>query len=226
MKALFTIKPAITKQSAIAATALISLISVLYPNVSAAAFSLQAEGQNTTALVFDIKNTTQTKTQSSLTIDSIVSNDPLPKLVQKYLEDRNSPLSIYAEDMVILPNWKKALAISFVESNMGLRCADNNCSGIGVKPGHPLWRKYQTKLDWFVDLNNLLSKPIYSEKYDTFRKMKGVYVQPGSEGWVKGAEKIYGELTELEEQAEHMRSLAANGNQVALANTSNMLSVK
>lgn len=218
MKALFTLMPAITKQSAIAATALFSLISVLYPNISAAAFSLQAEGQNTSALVFEIKNTAQNKNSGSLTIDTIMSNDPLPKLLAKYLEARKSPLSVYSEDMIQLPNWKKALAISFVESNMGIRCADNNCSGIGVHPSHPSWRKYPTKLDWFKDLDRLLAKPIYSEKYDTFRKMKGVYVQPGSEGWVRGAEKIYAELTELEEQADHMRALAANGGQLAIAN--------
>ncbi len=217
MKALFTLKPAITKQSGIAALALVSLMSVLYPNVSSAAFSLQAEGQNTTALVFDIKNTAQTKTQNSLTIDTIMESDPLPGLLEEYLQKRKSPLAVYSKDMIQLPYWKKALAISFVESNMGIRCADNNCSGIGVHPTHPLWRKYPTKLDWFKDLNVLLSKPIYSEKYDTFRKMKGVYVQPGSEGWVRGAEKIYAELTELEEQADHLRAIAANGSHLAIA---------
>jgi hypothetical protein len=85
---------------------------------------------------------------------------------------------------------------------MGKYCFDNNCSGIGVKPGHPSWRKYSTKLDWFVDLNTLLEKPIYKEKYTTFRKMKGVYVQPGSESWVYGAQKKYDELMAITQAAE------------------------
>ena len=107
--------------------------------------------------------------------------------------------------MVKLPQWQRALAVSYVESHMGLYCFDNNCSGIGVKPGHPSWRKYPTKLEWFKDLSKLLEKPIYKEKYTTFAKMKGVYVQPGSANWVNGAQKKYNELIALTNEAEQER---------------------
>ena len=86
---------------------------------------------------------------------------------------------------------------------------DNNCSGIGVKPGHPSWRKYKTKLDWFIDLNNLLEKPIYKEKYTTFKKMRGVYVQPGSDNWVNGATKKYNDFMAITTQAEIDRQALA-----------------
>ncbi len=219
MKALFTLKSAINQSSVIAAVTLVSLVSVIYPEIGKANFSLQAEGQNTTALVFEIKNPAQTQTQSSLTIQNIIDSDPLPVLLSQYLKNRKSPLDVYSKNIILLPNWKKALAISFVESNMGRFCADNNCSGIGVAPETPTWRKYSTKLDWFIDLDKLLAKPIYSERFNTCRKMKGVYVQPGSEGWVNGCEKVYSELTDLEEQAAHQRlSFNTSPTLLALAN--------
>lgn len=220
MKALFTFKSAINQSTVVATIALISLISVIYPEVSLATISLQAEGQNTAALVFEIKNPTKIETQSSLTIKTILENDPLADLLEDYLVKYKSPLAPYAKDMIALPNWKKALSISFVESNMCRRHVDNNCSGIGVAPGHPLWRKYKTHYDWFVDMDKLMDKPMYSQKYTTFRKMKGVYVQPGSESWVRGAEKIYAELTGLEDQAAEARYAAqVSGSSLALANS-------
>ncbi len=196
---------------------MVSLISVIYPEIGKADYSLQTQRSNTSALVFEIQNPAQT--QSSLTIQTILENDPLPALVAKFLKDNKSPLSIYSKDIVMLPNWKKALAISYVESNMGIHCVNNNCSGIGGAPGTPTWRKYSTKLDWFVDLDKLLSQPRYSEKYNTCAKMKGVYVQPGSAAWVWGCEKVYSQLTDLEEQASQIRiTRSSSPTLLALAN--------
>jgi hypothetical protein len=218
MKALFTLKSAINQPTVFATIALISLISVIYPGIGKAEYSLQTTGQNTKALVFEIKNQPKIQTQSSLSIQTIANQDPLPPLLQKYLADHNSPLAPYAADMVQLPNWKMALSISFVESNMCIHQVDNNCSGMGGAPGSKTWRKYATQLDWFTDLNNLLNKPIYADKYNTFEKMKGVYVQPGSPAWVHGAEKIYAQLSDLEEQAIVTRDQKSP---LALANTGN-----
>ncbi|MDP3800131.1 MAG: hypothetical protein Q8Q90_01780 [bacterium] len=189
---------------------LVSLISLVYPEIGLGA-SLQTEAENQ-PLVFEIKNqsikTEFTTPLNSLAFSEVIENDPLVIKLEQYLIKYKSPLAEYSDEIVLQPQWKRALAISFVESNMGLRCHDNNCSGIGVKPGHKLWRKYKTKLDWFVDMNQLLEKPMYKEKYTTFRKMKGVYVQPGSERWVRGAEKIHSELTALEQEAQTERLLA------------------
>ena len=209
MKALFALQPAKGRHQILAGLLLASLFSLVHPGLSKADFSLQADG-NTAALVFQIKSPSKIETQSSLTIQDIIDSDPLPGLLTDYLNSYKSPLAPYAAQIIQEKNWKKALAISFVESNMGRFCADNNCSGIGVKPGHPSWRKYETKLDWFSDLNDLLDKPIYSKKYPTCRKMKGVYVQPGTETWVYGCEKIYSELTGLEDQAESLRIARIN----------------
>jgi hypothetical protein len=185
------------------ALVLVSLVSFIYPEIGKADFSLQTPVQTTTdALVFQIKNS---NTQTGLTMQNVVDQDPLSTLLTQYLNSYGSPLGQYSSQIIQLPNWKKALAISYVESHMGVYCSNNNCSGIGGAPGTSTWRQYQTKLDWFTDLDTLLSKPLYSEKYNTCQKMKGVYVQPGSASWVYGCEKIYSELTNLEEQASQQR---------------------
>ncbi len=82
---------------------------------------------------------------------------------------------------------------------------DNNCSGIGVAPGHRLWRKYTTHLDWFKDMSALMEKPMYKEKFTTFQKMRGVYVQPGSANWVNGAQAKYNDLIKLTQDSEIQR---------------------
>jgi len=225
MKALSTLKSAIGQYSFIGTFVLIAALPpVIFPEVALAASLQTSENQ---ALVFEIKdpqNTLQNK--KSLTLEQISYTDPLVVKVKQYLEDRKSPLAVYAADIVTQPQWQRALGVSFVESNLGKFCFDNNCSGIGVKPGHPSWRKYATKLDWFIDLNRLLEKPIYKERNNTFEKMRGVYVVPGSAGWVNGATKVYNELMAITKQAEaerreiadhYHKQIVFGGNSVELA---------
>ncbi len=160
-------------------------------------------------------------TQNSLTIQTVQENDPLVVNLKQFLKDNDSPLGEYASEIIKQPQWQRALAISYVESHMGRNCFDNNCSGIGVKPGHPSWRKYTTKLDWFIDLNTLLEKPIYKEKYTTFKKMRGIYVNPGSDNWVNGAQQKYNQLMALTEKSENeARALAqTHTSEIALLST-------
>ncbi len=228
MKALSLLRSAIDHGTIASAIALVSLVSVIYPEIGLAS-SLQTGEEN--ALVVEIKDPasvltpkpqeklaeiTATTSDTSLTYDQVINNDPLVNNLREYLNSYGSPLAVYADQIVQQPNWQKALAISFVESNMGKYCADNNCSGIGVAPGHPSWRKYDTKLDWFKDLCQLLDKPIY-QKYNTFEKMKGVYVQPGSAQWVNGAKKIYAELMTVEEQSNQQRVAMQQPHTVTIA---------
>lgn len=174
------------------------------------AASLQTTGQDS-LLVFEVKNPIPNPEENKnlLTYNEIVASDPLVENLRSYLQQLNSPLAEYTEEIVKQPQWQRALAISWVESNMCRRQVDNNCSGIGVAPGHKLWRKYPTKLDWFKDMTNLLEMPLYKEKYTTFKQMKGVYVQPGSYRWVYGAQAKYDELMALTKRSEEERILAA-----------------
>lgn len=212
MKALLNLKSAINQSTVFGIIALVSLLPVLVP---ASAFAAdQTSSQQ--AQIFKIQNSTKINSaeetpaivtvtqpsQNSLSIEEVQSNDTLSIKLKQYLEKHNSPLAEYSAEIVKQPQWERALAISWVESNFGRRCADNNCSGIGVEPGHRLWRKYPTKLDWFKDMSALMEKPIYKEKYKTFRQMKGVYVSPGTENWVRGAEVKYAALTNLKLEAE------------------------
>lgn len=206
MKALLTLKSAINQSSVIGFITLVTLVPVIYPETSLAANSLQTQGEK--SLVFQIKDPNliqQNQNLSALSYAALANQDPLVIKLRDYLEQHNSPLAEYAAEMVQNPNWEKALAISNVESNMGIHCYDNNCSGIGVKPGHPSWRKYSTKLEWFRDLCELLEQPLYKDRFNTFEKMRGVYVQPGSASWVYGAKKTYAELMILEKDAEEQR---------------------
>ncbi len=205
MKALFTLKSA--KEISLVIATLILSTPWIYPEVVLAS-SLQTNGQNT-ALVFSIQNSSITgetvskdENQTLLTYDQIIESDPLVSRLKQYLEDHNSPLAPYADEMVKQPQWQRALAISWVESNFCIHNLDNNCSGIGVAPGNPAWRKYTTNLDWFKDMTKLLEQPRYKEKYTTFKQMKGIYVYPGSPSWVNGATQKYAELMALTTEAE------------------------
>ncbi len=114
--------------------------------------------------------------------------------LKNYLDSKNSPLSAIVDTLAELKHWKLVLAISNSESSLGKRCYNNNCSGIGVEPGHPLWRNYNSKADWAKDLDRLLEK-----RYNnwTLEKMNGVYNYPGSKNWLMASKQI---LEDLQEQ--------------------------
>jgi hypothetical protein len=203
MNALFTLQSA--KDYLKVLLAMLCLIFVVFPDFAGAA---QTAGQNQ-PLVFEVKDPKTLQNKTYLSFEEVISNDPLTLKLEAYLKKHNSPLAQYADKIPQNPQWQRALAISWVESNFGRRCADNNCSGIGVAPGHPSWRKYETKYTWFQDMCKLMERDIYKNKYTTFRKMKGIYVYPGSEGWVRGAEQKYGELMALTKEAIEERQMLA-----------------
>lgn len=197
-------------QKAVIILAFLPVTTMVYPKVTAAAHT--AQNQSEKALVFHVNSIQKENLQvSALTFDELIAhaeaqtnqrNKILADEVRIYLESKGSPLAIYAEEIILQPQWQRALAISFVESNFGKHCADNNCSGIGVHPRHPSWRKYPTKLDWFKDMNALLEKPIYKERYNTCQKMLGVYVVPGSPRWLNGCNKVSNELLAITAEVE------------------------
>lgn len=114
--------------------------------------------------------------------------------LKTYLESKGSPLALFADTIAKLKHWRLVLAISNSESSLGRRCADNNCSGIGVMPGHRLWRTYETKAEWAKDLDKLIEKRY---KNWSLEKMNGVYNQPGSENWVYAARQILDDLQSI-----------------------------
>ena len=209
--------------------AFLPLVFMVYPEFVAAAYV----AQNTPgkALVFEIDSKSKQNSinaQSMLTYDELAqyhAKTDMPTLlapkVKAYLEAKGSPLAQYADEIVKQPQWQRALAISYVESNFGKRCADNNCSGIGGAPSMKSWRKYPTKLDWFKDMSALLEKPTYKVKYTNCNTMKGVYVVPGSANWVNGCNKASNELLSITAQADNERLAFMNSkpNTVSVAAT-------
>ncbi len=113
--------------------------------------------------------------------------------LKAYLEDKDSPFADIVDTIAELKHWKMVLAISNSESSLGKRCYNNNCSGIGVEPGHPLWRDYSSKRDWAKDLDKLIEKRY---KDWTLEEMNGVYNKPGSSNWVSASTQILEEIGE------------------------------
>jgi len=111
-----------------------------------------------------------------------------------YLKNKNTPFAEVSDIIAEQKHWKLILAISFAESTFGRNCVDNNCSNIGVKPGHDYWRKYASLGDWVKDFNKLLERR-YSDW--TLEEMNGVYVQPKNPNWLVATRQI---LEELQEQ--------------------------
>ncbi len=205
MKAPLNLNSVIEK--AVAILAFLPLLFMVYPEFAVAAYTAQNKGDK--ALVFEIDSKS---TQKLLTYDELAQyhsktdiNIILAPKVKAYLESKGSPLAVYADEIVKQPQWQRALAISYVESNFGKRCADNNCSGIGVAPSHPSWRRYPTKLEWFKDMNTILEKPIYKERYTNCKAMMGVYVVPGSPRWLNGCTQVSNELLAITAQAQNER---------------------
>lgn len=115
--------------------------------------------------------------------------------LKSFLENRKSP---FAEDDIIdtiarQPHWRLILAVANAESSLGKHCVDQNCSGIGVAPGHELWRKYKDVKNWVLDLNRLLERR-YADK--TLEQMCGVYVQPCNPNWLLATNQIFEQLRE------------------------------
>lgn len=113
--------------------------------------------------------------------------------IRLFLEERGSPFAEFADTIAAQPHWQLILAISFAESTLGKKCSDNNCSNIGVKPGHSMWRTYPSLKEWVIDFNSLLERRY---KDWTLEDMCGVYVKPCNSNWMLATTQILGELKE------------------------------
>ena len=163
--------------------------------------------------VFEIKSTTpiddlgkQKDAQAEAQIQQQVDLAKLNKkvtLVRSYLQSKNSPLATYTEYLVSQDDWKTIIAVSNSESNMGLHCYRNNCSGIFGSQG---LKSYETIPDWIVDFQSLIDKRY---KGMTLNQMDGVYVQPRSTNWLVASSRVYNDLSEIEAQANSVDDLQA-----------------
>jgi hypothetical protein len=153
----------------------------------------------------------------------LASQDPLVQKLKQYLQDKNSPLADSADKIVTYDNWERALGISLVESNMcrftpkysskGKIMESYNCSGIGGDN----FKRYDSYMDWFSDMDSLLSQPNYANR--PIEKFIGYYVQPGSRSWLYGVKKTEAELVEMENQAKQERLALTSNPQLAFAVT-------
>lgn len=162
--------------------------------------------ESTANSTFEIKITTEKISKLILEnfgeLETIKSSniDPLKsrkEALQKYFtEVRPSALVNYVDVLAEQSQWRKIIAISFVESTMCKRHYYNNCWGITYRSG---LAKYPSFAEAIVDTNRVLEKR-YSDK--TYEQMNGVYVQPKNPNWLRGAKQIEAELdTHVEPRA-------------------------
>lgn len=209
MKALYTLKSVVNQSSMVGIMALATLTPVVLPHVALAA---EQQSSSQSAKVFEINiadpklsKQVSNPSQNSLNIADIQNTDPLVINLTSYLQSKGSPLAPNAAEIVKFPFWQRALGISLVESHM---CAytpkvktkqgwieSYNCSGIGGNN----YRIYTSYMDWFADMNSLLSQPNYVNR--PIEKFIGYYVVPGGYNWLYGVKKTESELAILEQQS-------------------------
>jgi len=185
------------KEKFAVAIALFSLIAWHLPAFRATPVKAAAQENSQ---VFEIKSTIsitdleKQKEQQSQQQAEFAKINRKVSLVRAYLQEHNSPLATYTEYLVAQDDWKTIIAISNSESNMGLHCYMNNCSGIFGGQG---LKTYQTVPDWIVDMQALIDKRY---KGMTLAQMDGVYVQPRSVNWLIASSRVYSDLSEIEKQ--------------------------
>lgn len=205
--------------------ALFSTLFLVYPETTVLASGLQTQNGET-AQVFELNSKQNTElvtiqaVPKSITIGDIVTtNDLLAPSLKQYLQSKGSPIAAFADEIPAkYNNYKRVIAISFVESNMCKRTPkirtkhgsveSHNCSGIGG--GSRVYGSYE---EWFADMNNLLNKPNYASR--PLEKFLGYYVVPGSKNWLNGVKKVEGDIAYLENNA--AQQLAAMKNDPSLS---------
>lgn len=232
MKASYPLESAIEKSFVI--IALFSTLFLAYPETTVLAQGLQTQNGKM-AQVFDLNSKSNKKlaqenlVQTSISVADIVTvNDLLAPELYNYLSSKGSPLAKHANNIPKYNNWKRALAISFVESNMCKRTPKKwvngalqesyNCSGIAN--GKRVYNNYE---EWFADMNNLLNKPAYVNR--PIEKFLGFYVVPGSRNWLLGVKKVEADLAHLENVA-NQKHLALTTGYLNIASTENPELVK
>ncbi len=189
------------KEKFIATIGFLSLIVWHYPVIGTAyaqtngsekgqVFEIISETQS----LNDISQDSQNKNENAAAQQQKAKIDLEVQLVRSYLQSKNSPFANYTEILLAQNDWKTILAVSNSESNMGLHCYKNNCSGIFGNSG---LRSYASVTDWMVDFQSLIDKR-YKNK--TLAQMNGVYVVPRSNNWLQASSTVYDDLTQIEKQ--------------------------
>jgi len=182
----------------ITVVALISVIFMVYPKLTLADTLRNPEDNG--KLIFNIKlKNDQNQISNNLTIQEIDPNYQakiiLTQKLHDYLAEYNSPLADRAS-VLVDTDFKRIIAISYIESHMGLHQAYNNYSGIMTGSGK--LKRYKDNVAWINDMNDLLGKH-YPDQ--SFAQMNCRYVHPCSKTWVYSTNMIYKQLANLETEA-------------------------
>ena len=190
---------------------LVSFASTIFPHEALAA-TIENEKGKPLPFVFTVNDHLEFVRQTNTTAvqkyreneyqKALQKQQLLAYRVQQYLEQQNSPLALYSSNLITLKNWKKIVALSNAESSMCTHYPERtaNCWGIG---GANLWTLGKDLGEGIKAANNFLatspkkSKVKYSQM--TFKQMNGLYKQPPANHWVYNNEKVFQDLTEIEQ---------------------------
>lgn len=122
-----------------------------------------------------------------------------------YLESKGAPeLAAYAAEIMELPRWKEALAITAKETTFcryGVGASRNNCGGIRSFIEGRGFKIYETKFDSVWDVSYLLQKPRYINR--SIADMNGIYCVDEAAGggpcpnWTETIEAFIAEIEEV-----------------------------
>lgn len=165
----------------------LTLMAVLIWVFPQATFAQGTPAINTTQLASEIK---QEKQSLNLTARDIPGNKL--NILKNYLTERNSPLQDYVEVLILQPNWKYVLAISFAESTMCQHQLYNNCWGIGGEK----MRKYPSFAEGIIDANNVVQKYLDIGHKST-RTIMPYYVGWHNPRWVLATQQVFQDIKEM-----------------------------
>ena len=180
----------------------IALLSLLATSQFPASVRAEVPTENKTRQVFEIKNfpritipTIDELTDTKLVEKEVYFETPLminAKVLQTYLESKQSPLAIKSAYLLNQRDWELIIAISHAESNMCKRQLGNNCWGIGGG-NH---RKYPN-LEFAISDAQLVIGKYVDRGADTPETMLRRYVGWNNQTWVVAVNQILSQLDQL-----------------------------
>lgn len=124
--------------------------------------------------------------------------------IEKYLNDKGSPMAEAADELAELKNWKRIIALSNAESSFCKRIPAGTYNCWGVKTGYgdngyevmgKSFTESVKRMDYWLSTRPLKNDKKYADwKYT---EMNGVYKQPAANHWLVNIYSIEEELNKI-----------------------------
>lgn len=172
----------------LASIALTAISLWIFPQVTIAQSTHDATPSNP----FEINQNTTTAQSTETLIARDIPGSKLNTL-HSYLLEYNSPLADHVEVLLMQPEWKHVLSISFAESTFCKFELGNNCWGIGGAKYH---RYYPTYAEGIVDANALIEK-YHDGGLTEPRTIMRRWVGWNNQRWIRANEQVLAQIDSL-----------------------------